>query len=342
MMSLDELQRLEQIRHLASQLGQALQEADWTLSTAESCTGGGIAVAVTDIAGSSAWFNQGWVTYSNAAKQSLLGVDEVTLVTHGAVSEAVVRQMAVGARQRSGAQLVLAVSGIAGPGGGSEAKPVGTVWLAWGVQDQVKTACCLFPGDRIAIRQHAVQRALEEALHSMLPVPRLRLLDLADVTQATALWMVQQAAYRVEAGWLGLSDFPPLRETVADLQACGEHVMGCYVEGELVAAVGWECPAPQQRAINRLVVHPDHFRKGLARRLLQVALRDQQQVRVTTGLANHAAISAYRQAGFVLDGTMTAPDGVALQHLLYVAGKPAASRHELDRPGHVAGQEQGS
>ncbi|WP_374337505.1 nicotinamide-nucleotide amidohydrolase family protein [Leeia sp.] len=341
-MSQGEAQRLVHIRLLAAQLGQALQEAGWTLSTAESCTGGGIAAAVTDIAGSSAWFHQGWVTYSNAAKHSLLGVEEATLIAHGAVSEAVVRQMAEGARLRSGAQLALAVSGIAGPGGGSEAKPVGTVWLAWALPDKVEAVCCHFPGDRITVRQLAIQRALEEALRCLQSVPRLRLLDLSDSAQATALWTVQQAAYRVEAGWLGVSDFPPLRETVAEVQACGEHVLGCYLDEVLVAAVGWESPAPQQRAINRLVVHPDHFRKGLARRLLQAVLQGQQQVRVTTGVANLAAIAAYRQAGFTLGGTMTTPDGVALQHLHYVAAHAAAGEDELNRPANLAGQEQGS
>ncbi|NLR75386.1 nicotinamide-nucleotide amidohydrolase family protein [Leeia aquatica] len=341
-MSQNEAQRLVHIRSLATQLGQALQEAGWTLSTAESCTGGGIAAAVTDIAGSSAWFHQGWVTYSNAAKHSLLGVEEATLIAHGAVSEAVVRQMAEGARLRSGAQLALAVSGIAGPGGGSEAKPVGTVWLAWAQPGNVETVCCHFPGDRITVRQRAIQRALEEALRCLASVPRLRQLDLSDVAQATALWTVQQAAYRVEAGWLGVSDFPPLRASVADLQACGEQVLGCYLDEVLVAAVGWESPAPRQRAINRLVVHPDHFRKGLARRLLQWVLRDQQRVYVTTGLANQAAIAAYRQAGFVLDGTMTHPDGIALQQLRYVADNAAASDDELNRPADLAGQEQES
>ncbi|MEQ1556065.1 MAG: nicotinamide-nucleotide amidohydrolase family protein, partial [Gallionella sp.] len=118
---------------LAAQVGSALKAHGLMLVTAESCTGGGVAQAVTDIAGSSAWFERGFVTYSNLSKQQMLGVAEATLIAHGAVSEAVVREMVSGALTHSEAQVALAVSGIAGPDGGSLDKPVGTVWFSWGM-----------------------------------------------------------------------------------------------------------------------------------------------------------------------------------------------------------------
>jgi nicotinamide-nucleotide amidase len=132
------------------------------LATAESCTGGLIAAACTDLAGSSAWFERGFVTYSNAAKTELLGVDAQLIAQHGAVSEAVVRAMAAGAVSRSRAQVGLAVTGVAGPGGGSPSKPVGTVWLAWSVGGVVTSEQRLFPGDRAAVRAQTVARALAE------------------------------------------------------------------------------------------------------------------------------------------------------------------------------------
>ena len=116
---------------LAAELGQLLLERALLITTAESCTGGLIAGAITDIAGSSAWFEQGLVTYSNIAKQALLGVDETILASHGAVSKACVLAMANGALRKSGADIAVSVSGIAGPGGATEGKPVGTVWLSW-------------------------------------------------------------------------------------------------------------------------------------------------------------------------------------------------------------------
>jgi len=129
------------------------------LACAESCTGGWIAKTLTDLAGSSAWFDRGFVTYSNAAKQDMLGVSALTLEQHGAVSEAVVREMAQGALSSSAASYSLAVSGIAGPGGGSVDKPVGTVWLAW-ADTTVVAECFHFEGDREAVRAQAVEQAL--------------------------------------------------------------------------------------------------------------------------------------------------------------------------------------
>jgi nicotinamide-nucleotide amidase len=132
------------------------------LATAESCTGGMIAAACTDLSGSSAWFERGFVTYSNAAKTEMLGVPTELIAQHGAVSEAVVRSMAEGAVTRSRAQVAVAVTGVAGPSGGSLEKPVGTVWLGWNVGGLVTAKCCHFPGDRAAVRQATVNHALAQ------------------------------------------------------------------------------------------------------------------------------------------------------------------------------------
>src|SRR3990170_6882256 len=128
------LVRLRLMDVLAAQVGALLKAHGLMLATAESCTGGGVAQAITDVAGSSAWFERGFVTYSNLAKQQMLGVSEATLKQYGAVSEAVVREMVAGALKNSTAQVALAVSGIAGPDGGTADKPVGTVWFAWGIK----------------------------------------------------------------------------------------------------------------------------------------------------------------------------------------------------------------
>lgn len=151
---------------LAVQVGEALQVHGLMLATAESCTGGGVAQAMTDIAGSSAWFERGFVTYSNLSKQQMLGVSAVTLQQYGAVSEATVREMVVGALQRSDAQVAVAVSGIAGPGGGTPDKPVGTVWFAWGMPESgVFAHCAHFSGERAEIRAQAVRVALQGVLN---------------------------------------------------------------------------------------------------------------------------------------------------------------------------------
>ena len=150
---------------LAQRLGQALQAGVGTLVIAESCTGGGIAAAVTAIPGSSAWFERGFVPYSNLAKTQQLGVPATLLETHGAVSEPVVRALVRGALERSPAGFAVAVSGIAGPGGGSTGKPVGTVWLAWARRDGPEFAEVRhFPGDRAAVRQATVDCALQGLL----------------------------------------------------------------------------------------------------------------------------------------------------------------------------------
>lgn len=150
---------------LAARLGAALVSRGWMLAAAESCTGGWAAQAITAIPGSSAWFDRGFVTYSNAAKQEMLGVKADTLATYGAVSEPTVREMALGALVLSQAQAAFAISGIAGPGGGSSDKPVGTVCFAWALKGgAVKTTTCHFEGDRRAIRAQSVAQALQGLL----------------------------------------------------------------------------------------------------------------------------------------------------------------------------------
>lgn len=150
------------MNQLAAQLGAALHEHGMMLATAESCTGGGVATAVTEIAGSSAWFERGFVTYSNQAKVDMLAVSVDTLEHYGAVSEATVREMVEGALQHSRADIALAVSGIAGPGGGTPVKPVGTIWFAWGIKGDSSVASkYLLTGVRAEIRQQAVHIALQ-------------------------------------------------------------------------------------------------------------------------------------------------------------------------------------
>lgn len=146
---------------LATLLGQLLCEKSWTVTTAESCTGGLVAAAITDIAGSSAWFHQGIVSYANSAKTNLLGVDEDLLQAHGAVSEAVVLAMAQGAKGNAGADIAVAISGVAGPGGGTRDKPVGTVWIAWAFGlAEVQATHYHFTGDRVQVREAALIEAL--------------------------------------------------------------------------------------------------------------------------------------------------------------------------------------
>ena len=145
-------------------LADLLLKKRWLLATAESCTGGLIAAACTDLAGSSAWFERGFVTYSNAAKIDLLGVDADLIAQHGAVSKEVACAMAEGAHITSGrsrAQVAVSVTGVAGPTGGSAAKPVGTVWFGFATQSGVLTETRLFAGDRAAVRQATVQHALQ-------------------------------------------------------------------------------------------------------------------------------------------------------------------------------------
>jgi nicotinamide-nucleotide amidase len=161
-----------QISELSTQLlsglvADFLLKRHWMLTTAESCTGGMIASTCTDLAGSSAWFERGFVTYSNAAKTELLGVDAALIAQHGAVSEPVVRAMVQGALAHSHAQVAVAVTGVAGPSGGSVEKPVGTVWLGWATQEQIVTEQCYFAGDRAAVRHATVRHALASLVEIM-------------------------------------------------------------------------------------------------------------------------------------------------------------------------------
>jgi nicotinamide-nucleotide amidase len=149
---------------LAAQLGQLLLTRHWHISCAESCTGGGIGYAITAISGSSAWFKQGIISYANEAKEKLLNVDALTLATYGAVSQQTVEAMAKGAALLAQAQVAVAVSGIAGPDGGSAEKPVGTVWFGFFIEGQLSSRCQLFIGDRQSVREQAVDFALQQTL----------------------------------------------------------------------------------------------------------------------------------------------------------------------------------
>jgi len=155
---------------LVEQVAHALARRGWFMATAESCTGGMIAARCTDRAGSSAWFERGFITYSNEAKTELLGVPAQAIAQHGAVSAAVAQAMAEGALQRSRAQVAVAVTGIAGPGGAVPGKPVGTVWLGWAVRNPERgdggagTQRLQLSGDRAAVRLATVQAALEKVL----------------------------------------------------------------------------------------------------------------------------------------------------------------------------------
>jgi nicotinamide-nucleotide amidase len=152
----------ESLESLAGRLGAALALRGWRVVTAESCTGGGIAETITRIAGSSQWFDQGFVPYTDAAKQAQLDVPVETLETHGAVSAAVVEALVTGALTHGNGDLAVAVSGIAGPGGGMPAKPVGTVWLACARRGAPPEAQCFqFDGDRAAVRDATIRVALE-------------------------------------------------------------------------------------------------------------------------------------------------------------------------------------
>jgi len=158
-----------ELEALATELGAALQSHGWLLATAESCTGGWLAQVVTSVAGSSGWFDRGFVTYSNAAKQDMLGVRAETLARSGAVSEQTAIEMVQGALAHSAANLAIAITGIAGPGGGTPEKPVGTVCFAWGVSGQsCASSIQNFSGDRSQIRAASVAFALKQ-LQALVP-----------------------------------------------------------------------------------------------------------------------------------------------------------------------------
>lgn len=161
---------MEHLLALVDALARELKARGLMMATAESCTGGLIAGACTEISGSSEWFERGFVTYSNAAKHELLDVPVTLIEQHGAVSEPVARAMAAGAVAHSPAQLAVAVTGVAGPTGGSAEKPVGTVWFGWATPQGVFTEHQRFDGDRAAVREATVQHALAGLLHRLPPV----------------------------------------------------------------------------------------------------------------------------------------------------------------------------
>ena len=149
------------ISQLAKNLGECLGKKKWQITTAESCTGGLVAGALTEIPGSSSWFSQGIVSYSNTAKMHLLGVKSVTLQHYGAVSEEVAREMVLGAQKSADAEVAVSVTGVAGPGGGSDEKPVGMVCFACVIQDEIRSVTAHFTGNRQKIRLQSVKFALE-------------------------------------------------------------------------------------------------------------------------------------------------------------------------------------
>ena len=157
-----------EIEQLAQKLGKVLLQRGATITLAESCTGGGIAQAITAVPGSSQWFEYGFVTYANQAKQQLLGVEDQVLQHQGAVSQSVVEQMALGAINASGADYAIAVSGIAGPDGGTSEKPVGTVWICWVTPTKNHSQRFRFTGDRRSIREQAIKISLQELLHQII------------------------------------------------------------------------------------------------------------------------------------------------------------------------------
>jgi len=158
-----------QAAQIVQSLAAALTQRGWMMTSAESCTGGLIAAACTDLAGSSDWFERGFVSYSNAAKTELLGVPAHVIARHGAVSEPVARAMARGAVAHARAHASVAVTGVAGPGGGSVDKPVGTVWFGWHVPGVTETECRHFDGDRAAVRAQTVAHALARLLQLLPP-----------------------------------------------------------------------------------------------------------------------------------------------------------------------------
>jgi nicotinamide-nucleotide amidase len=165
---LSDLTNSQSLTTIAQQLGEILCKKNAKITTAESCTGGAISEAITSVSGSSQWFEFGFVTYANSAKRQLLGVSEETLEQYGAVSEQVVKQMAQGAIKQSEADYAIAVSGVAGPDGGTEEKPVGTVWVCWQTPSQIWTHKLVLSGDRQAVRTEAVKKSLQQLLQHLI------------------------------------------------------------------------------------------------------------------------------------------------------------------------------
>lgn len=159
--------RHPEIAQLAQRLGDQLLQRQAVVATAESCTGGAIAEAITAVPGSSQWFECGYITYANSAKQRLLGVETDVLERYGAVSEQVVQQMALGAKKAAAADYAVAVSGVAGPDGGTEDKPVGTLWFCWAGKSTLYTERFQLDGDRLSVREQAVKICLKQLLQQL-------------------------------------------------------------------------------------------------------------------------------------------------------------------------------
>lgn len=158
---------MDKINTLAKKVGTSLQEKNLILVTAESCTGGWLAQAITSIPGSSSWFDRGIISYSNSAKQEMLGVKAETLEQYGAVSQQVAEEMAKGALKHSQADMSISTTGIAGPTGGTPEKPVGLVWFAWATKNTIQSQSQLFHGDRTSIREQAVEFALQHLIDTI-------------------------------------------------------------------------------------------------------------------------------------------------------------------------------
>jgi nicotinamide-nucleotide amidase len=157
--------QISQTHHFAKEIGDKLKQQQLLLATAESCTGGQLAQTITSIPGASAWFERGFITYSNLSKQQMLGVNKTLLSQYGPVSEEIAIAMATGALNNSAAQISIAITGLAGPDGGTEKIPVGTLWTAWIGKDFSKTQCQHYSGDRLIIRYNAVEFALQTLLN---------------------------------------------------------------------------------------------------------------------------------------------------------------------------------
>ena len=165
---MSDLSNSQTLTSIAQQLGEMLCKKNAKLTTAESCTAGGISEAITAVSGSSQWFEFGFVTYANSAKQQLLGVSKEALDEYGAVSEQVVKQMAQGAIKQSQADYAIAVSGIAGPDGGTQDKPIGTVWVCWQTPTRSWTQQLMLSGDRQAVRTAAIKKSLQQLLQHLI------------------------------------------------------------------------------------------------------------------------------------------------------------------------------
>ena len=157
----------DQILNLSAKLGEKLMNRGWKITCAESCTGGGIGYAITSAPGSSNWFERGFITYCNTAKSQMVGVQKNTLNEHGAVSQPVVQQMSEGAAKEAKANVSVAVSGVAGPGGGSDEKPVGLVWFGFVIGQHVFQEKQIFDGDRNAVREQSIMHAMDRILEQL-------------------------------------------------------------------------------------------------------------------------------------------------------------------------------